>query len=90
MKTPMKALLDKYNKLENVNSHTDCAILVTKQFGTKEELETLRTIKAKHLNRGHILQEEIDVRRNISHKYYIALYNAAHAESEILTKNQEK
>jgi len=65
-----KSLLAKYNKFENDNNHNACAILLVKHFGTHEELEILENIKKSHNKRGYILQEEIDVRRNISQKYY--------------------
>lgn len=69
-----KSLLAKYNRLENENKHNQCAILLVKHFGTQEELETLEGIMKAHLKRGHILQEEIDVRRNLSQKYYKLLH----------------
>jgi len=67
-------LLRRYNRLEAMNNHNECAILLVKAFGTKEELKVLEAIKKAHDNRGHILQEEIDVRRNISQKYYKLLH----------------
>jgi hypothetical protein len=69
-----KALLRKYNRLESNNNHNDCAILLAQNFGTKDEVETLEKIKSVHLKRGHILFEEIDVRREISSKYYKLLF----------------
>ena len=71
----MHKLLRKYNRLENNNDHTEAAILLAEHFGTKEEVETLEDINRKHLRRGHILQEEIDVRRGISQKYYKLLHS---------------
>jgi len=72
----MKTILRKYNKLESNNDHTAAAILLAKHFGTKDEVETLVDIDRKHLRRGHILQEEIDERRNISQKYYKLMHKA--------------
>lgn len=69
-----KSLLARYNRLENENKHNQCAILLVTHFGTKEELGILEDIARKHSKRGHILQEEIDIRRNISQKYYKLLH----------------
>lgn len=85
LKRPMKAMLNKYYKLENDNSHNECAILLTKQFGTEQELNVLMVIRENHIQRGYILQEEIDLRRNISQKYYEKLHEAVQLE-KILTK----
>jgi hypothetical protein len=65
-----KSLIAKYNRLEDNNEHNDCAILLAKTFGTKEEVKLLETIKTNHLSRGHILYEEIQKRLKISNKYY--------------------
>ena len=80
MKQSMKSLLKKYDKLEDENNHNGCAILLAKKFGTDDEVKTLLDIKEKHLKRGHILQEEIDVRRNITQKYYRLLVEGAKNE----------
>jgi len=65
-----KSLIAKYNRLEDNNQHNDCAILLAKTFGTKEEVKLLETIKTNHIRRGHILGTEIDKRIQISRKYY--------------------
>lgn len=70
----MNSLLKEYRKLENKNSHNKAAILLAKNFGTEEEVDTLNQIAITHLKRGYILQEEIDIRRNISQKYYRLLH----------------
>ena len=69
-----KSLLKKYNRLENNNEHNDCAILLAKNFGTQDEVDTLEKIKSTHLRRGHILHEELEIRRKISKKYYKLLH----------------
>ena len=69
-----KSLLAKYNRLEDSNYHTECVILLAKHFGTQDELETLEKIKKAQIKRGHILQEDIDLRNVISRKYYPLLH----------------
>jgi hypothetical protein len=71
----MNALLKKYRKLENGNFHNEAAMLLVKNFGTKEELKRLKEIKKNHIERGHILYEEQRERFEISQKYYAALCN---------------
>ena len=70
-----KSLPAKYNRLEDKNLHNECAILLAKNFGTQEEIESLEMINLKHIRRGFILQEEIDERREISSKYYKLLFS---------------
>lgn len=69
-----KTLLKKYNRLENNNCHNDCAILLAKNFGTQDEVDTLEKIKSEHLKRGNILYEEIEIRNKINRKYYKLLH----------------
>ena len=69
-----KTLLARYKRLENENLHNDCAILLVKNFGTQEELERINSIRAKHMERGHILYEEQKERMEISQKYYKELF----------------
>lgn len=70
----MKKLLRKYNKLENNNDHNCCAMLLLKAFGTQKEIDAMNEIIYQHKKRGHILQEEIDERRNMTQKYYKLLH----------------
>ena len=70
----MHKLLRTYNKLENNNDHNEAAMLLVRQFGTQEEAEKIANIMKEHERRGFILQEEIDVRRGISQKYYKLLH----------------
>jgi hypothetical protein len=90
MKRSYIRTLEIYRKLEADNNHNECAILVTFHFGTDEEFDMLQAIKANHKQRGHILQEEIDIRRNISQKYFVKLVEAAEKEKQKLTKKQNK
>jgi len=70
----MNKLLKRYNRLENNNDHNDCALLLVKNFGTQDEIDTIKSIIIKHERRGHILQEEIDERYAVSQKYYKLLH----------------
>ena len=72
----MEKLLRKFRKLENNNDHTNAALLLARTFGTVDEVESLVEINKKHLRRGHILYEEIQIRSNISSKYYKLLHMA--------------
>jgi phage antirepressor YoqD-like protein len=70
----MKSIIRKYNKLEDINEHTLCAILLAENFGTKEEVEELKKIHEAHIDRGYITYDEIEARRQISNKYYPSLH----------------
>ena len=63
-------LRTKFERLEDTNQHTDCAILLAKHFGTDEELDILNHIKYEHEKRGFIESYEIEERNNILNKYY--------------------
>ena len=69
-----KKLLNRHNRLENNNNHNECALLLVKNFGTQEEIDIIESIIIIHKRRGHILQEEIDLRRTVSQKYYKHLF----------------
>jgi len=70
----MNNLLRKYKRLESNNDHNEAALLLVKNFGTQDEIDTLERIKNNHERRGHILHEERMQRYEISQKYYKLLH----------------
>ncbi len=70
----MNNILKRYRKLENSNNHNEAALLLVKNFGTKDEVEKLEKIKKDHEARGHILYEEQKLRYEIAQKYYTYLF----------------
>jgi hypothetical protein len=69
-----QALLKKYNKLEDNNDHNEAAMLLIKAFGTQDEVDQLKSIMAAHRQNGYMLASDIDIRYNISQKYYKLLH----------------
>lgn len=74
MKTT-KALLQKYNELEDRNDHTGAAKLLIDTFGTETEQEIMNAIATRHQIAGHIEHEDYKKRYEISQKYYKLLRN---------------
>ena len=68
--TRPRLTLEEYLKNENINYHTENALLLVKQYGTKKELEEMIKIFNNHMERGHILSEEQKERYELSNKYY--------------------
>ena len=66
----MEFTLKKYLQNEDNNYHSENALELVKIYGTKKELEEIQKIYDNHMERGHILSEEMDKRYKISNKYY--------------------
>tara|TARA_R110002051_G_scaffold323463_2_gene417175 strand:+ start:185 stop:409 length:225 start_codon:yes stop_codon:yes gene_type:complete len=66
----MKFTLKQYLHNEDINYHSENALELVKIYGTKKELEEIQKIYDNHMERGHILSEEMDKRYKISNKYY--------------------
>lgn len=71
----MNKLQKKYDQLENINDHTGAAMLLVNTFGTKEEQEIMKGIKARHMANGSITEEDYRLRFETSNKYYKLLRN---------------
>ena len=69
-KTRPRLTLEEFRKNENINYHTENALLLVKQYGTKDDLEKMIKIFNNHMERGHILSEERKERYEISDKYF--------------------
>ncbi len=66
----MEFTLKQYLQNEDNNYHSENALELVKIYGTKKELEEIQKIYDNHMERGHILSEEMDKRYKISNKYY--------------------
>lgn len=66
----MEFTLKQYLHNEDNNYHSENALELVKIYGTKKELEEIQKIYDNHMERGHILAEEMDKRYKISNKYY--------------------
>ena len=61
---------DRFRTLTRNNDHTEAAILLAKHFGTDYEVSTLKFIQRRQEAWGFIIQEDREIRDQISNKYF--------------------
>lgn len=72
----LKKLLRTYRMRESINNHNGAALLLVENFGTQEEIDTIKAIQAKHKKQGFMEASDIDLRIETSQKYYKLLFTA--------------
>jgi hypothetical protein len=59
------------NEAENL--HSENAVEIAKKFGTPEEIKQMEDILSRHMKRGHITPEDMELRNAVVSKYYAKL-----------------
>ena len=70
-----KFTLSQYRRNENKNFHSLNALLLVQNFGTKNEVEEIKSINQRHEAVGHLCYEDSLKRYEISNKYFSLLTN---------------
>ena len=70
--------LKDYDKNEAKNYHAENALELVKKYGTKAEIKKIEAINKRHMERGHLVYDDMVARDEVSHqKYYKNLVDEA-------------
>jgi hydroxylamine reductase (hybrid-cluster protein) len=74
--------LKDYYKNEAKNYHAENALELVKKYGTKAEIKKIEAINKRHMERGHLVYDDLVERDEVALKYHKNLVDEAESKKK--------